>query len=202
MVLHGVRSGAALVLGLWLLGAMLAGCGGAAVNPLAPASPLPSPSPSLAPSGGGASPGAAVASGIPIPAGGWPPYIQCMVDRGMVVVRKDDSRLASGAPGYGMTSDLPSDKVAQIMDECGQLSPYRKPQTDADLRVVYDRYRQERDCLVGLGYTPDDPPTFETFVSGWRSGHTWFPIDGIPDALMLGGAFSQAKAKCTLEFLP
>lgn len=120
----------------------------------------------------------------------------------MVVVRKDESRLASGAPGYGFTSGLPPERVTQIMEACGQLSPYRRQQTDADLRIVYDRYLQERVCLVGLGYTPDDPPTFETFLSGWRSGRAWFPIDGIPDSLMIGSAFAQAKEQCTLEFLP
>jgi hypothetical protein len=72
--------------------------------------------------------------------------------------------------------------------------------TDNDLRIVYNRWVGERDCLVKLGYSPAQPPSFETFVQSWTTG-PWMPIDGVDVSNWTDVQYKQAKAQCNLEFL-
>jgi hypothetical protein len=124
-----------------------------------------------------------------------------LVDHGFKLEQVTQSRLPGASPGYQMSGDLPPAQVAAVMDECGKLRPPRVEKTDAELRVVFDRWIQERACLVKLGFQPVEPPTFETFVAGWRGASVWMPIDGI-DLHSPGGDMAQAKKTCTLEMLP
>lgn len=178
--------------GLFLGGALatlaVAACGtGATVSPGPPSTATASAAPS---------------TGVAIPTAGLPAHIQCEIAHGMKLQTIVPSRLPGGAPGYGMTSDLPNDETMAIMEECSKLSPYRTVQTDADIRIVYDRWVKERECLVGLGYQPTEPPTFEKFLADWRGSGPWMPIDGIDPAAQQGADFDLARKDCTLEMLP
>lgn len=86
-----------------------------------------------------------------------------------------------------------------IMVECSEKYP-QPEKTDAEVRVIYDRWVKERECLVGLGYDPVEPPTFEKFMADWRSTGPWMPIDGIDTNAWSGADYEAAKKACTLEF--
>ena len=60
---------------------------------------------------------------------------------------------------------------------------------------------QERECLVGLGYHPVEPSTFEKFLADWRTNQPpWMPIDGIDTGVWTDADYQTAKKTCTLEF--
>lgn len=88
-----------------------------------------------------------------------------------------------------------------IFTECMDKYPTPdKPKTDAEVRVIFDRWVKERECLVGLGYQPVEPPTFEKFLADWNSTGPWMPIDGIDTNAWSGADYEAAKKACVLEF--
>ena len=102
------------------------------------------------------------------------------------------------APGYKLKSDLPASESAKFITECRKLAPDPPKPTVEQLRVIYDRWVAERDCLQGLGYTPDQPSSFEKFVSDYQTG-PWMPIDGVDTSRWTDAEYRRAKEECTLE---
>ena len=157
------------------------------------------------PRGGTPSPSRAATSeptgAISIPTGNLSAYYQCMLAAGWHI-----TAVASTAPGeppqYEMTRDkddkTPKEAMA-LWQQCETLNPTPIPLTDAEIRVVYDRWVGEYQCLVGLGYQPDPPPSVETFVGSWNTG-PWSPIDGVKTDHWTQAQYEEAKGKCTLEF--
>jgi hypothetical protein len=112
----------------------------------------------------------------------------------------DEPQFEGDSRGYRLTSDLPRAQARSIEEECQKLAPPDVPKTEAELRVVYDRWIAERECLIGLGYTPASPPSFEKFVSDWRSPTgPWTPIDGVDTQSWSSREYEEAKKRCTLE---
>ena len=73
--------------------------------------------------------------------------------------------------------------------------------TEERLRTIFRRWLDERTCLVELGYRPDPAPSFERFVSDWRSfDGPWMPIDGVNTNAWSDADYAEAKEQCTLEF--
>ncbi len=140
-------------------------------------------------------------SGISIPTGQLPRDIQCAVDHGFRLVEVKPPQFEGDAPGYVLQSDLPAAEAFAISLECDKLAPPGREKTDEELRVIYDRWVGERGCLIELGYQPDKPPSFETFVSDWRSPHgPWDPLFGVDTGSWTDAEYAEAKRRCTLEF--
>jgi hypothetical protein len=144
--------------------------------------------------------GAATSPGLSIPAGELPPDIQCLVDHGFTLIKITDPYTEGERPGYQLMSDLPSDQVHEISKECQKLAPPDVQKTDEELRVIFDRWVDERNCLIGLGYQPAPPPSFEKFVADWRSTGPWMPINGIDTPSWTDTQYREAKERCRLEF--
>lgn len=144
-----------------------------------------------------ASPG--TGAGVPIPIGQLPADTQCMVDHGWQLVEMLPPEVPGDPPGYKLESDLPSDQMAAIIEECQKLAPSAPVMTDRELRAIYDRWVKERECLVGLGYHPTEPPTFEKFAADWRTTGPWGPLDGVDTGAWTDAAYQAAKEACTLE---
>ncbi len=155
-----------------------------------------SPAASDAPATGSPS----ASTGVAIPTGQLPLLIQCLVDRGFRVTAVEPPQAEWDTPSYRLESDLPNDQANAVTDECRRLVPRKPPKTDADIRVIYDRWVLEYECLLQLGYQPKEPPSFETFLSDWRSPKgPWDPITGVDTGSWTGAEYEQAKGKCTLE---
>jgi hypothetical protein len=137
--------------------------------------------------------------GVSIPAEDLPPDTRCLVDHGFRLVAVLPPEIEGDAPGYKLESDLPPNQASAIIDECQKLAPEVR-ETDAELRVIYDRWVDERDCLIKLGYHPAPPPSFEKFAADWRSTGPWMPIDGIDTGSWSDAEYRAAKDRCTLEF--
>lgn len=138
--------------------------------------------------------------GVSIPAQELPPDIQCYVDHGYTLVKIMDPTFEGDRPGYQLSTDLPADQIGAIHDQCEKLAPPYIPKTDDELRVIYDRWVDERDCLIELGYRPAPPPSFEKFAADWRSTGPWMPIDGVDTGSWSDAEYREAKDRCKLEF--
>ena len=137
--------------------------------------------------------------GLAIPTGQLPPRVKCMVDRGFRITQVRPPQADWDLPEYVFEFDLPLAQATEVIDECRKLYPTAQ-KTDAELRVIYDRWIDERRCLVELGYQPAEPPSFEQFLSDWRSPRgPWMPIDSVDTGSWTGAEYEEAKAKCTLE---
>lgn len=144
--------------------------------------------------------GPSASLGAAIPTGQLPPLTQCLVDRGFWIERVEAPQASWDTPTYVLGSDLPADQAMAVTDECRRSIPPKPPKTDAEIRVIYDRWVKERTCLIGLGYQPAEPPSFEQFLSDWRSPKgPWMPIDGVDTGSWTAADYDQAKSECTLE---
>lgn len=137
---------------------------------------------------------------ISIPAGELPPDVQCLVDHGFTLLKITDPIIEGERPGYQLKADLPADQVHAISEECQKLAPPTVPKTDAEMRVVYDKWVDERNCLIELGYRPAPPPSFEKFAADFRSTGPWMPLDGIDISGWSDAQYREAKDRCKLEF--
>lgn len=138
-------------------------------------------------------------SGVSIPTGELPAWVQCAVDQGFRVARVDPPEIEGDPPRYVLEADYPAAQGMEILTACrDKHAPYQEKST-AELRVIYDRWVAERECLIELGYQPDEPPSFEKFVSDWRIG-PWMPIDGVDTNLWTDADYAEAKQRCVLEF--
>jgi hypothetical protein len=136
---------------------------------------------------------------VVIPTGGLDPYVQCMVDAGWKIIAVHPG---SPHPGYDMTYPGQPDSEAQARtQQCYALMPSPVWPSDDEVRAIYNRWVGEYNCLIGLGYQPDPPPSVETFVASYRTG-PWDPSEGVAWDSWSQAQLSQAKAKCTLEMLP
>ena len=145
-------------------------------------------------------PSAAPSTGLLIPTGDVPAWVQCALDGGLRLVSVVPPQIAGDPPEYRFEWDHGGEGLA-IFTECTDKYPTPdKPKTDAEVRVIFDRWVKERECLVGLGYHPVEPPTFEKFLADWNSTGPWMPIDGIDTNAWSGADYEAAKKACMLEF--
>lgn len=127
-----------------------------------------------------------------------PAYVRCALDQGFRIVAVKPPLLPGDPPFFQLTSNLPAMDGARILADCrARFAPYHE-KTIAELRIVYDRWVRERECLVSLGYAPALPPSFERFTASWQTG-PWMPIDGVDPASWTPARLAEAKQKCTLE---
>ncbi len=134
------------------------------------------------------------AGAVSIPTGNLTAFDRCMLDAGWKILA-----VHSVPPGAPQTYTWSSDASSKDSSHCNILQPSPHILTDTEIRATYDRWVGERNCLVGLGYGPDSPPSFETFLASWNTG-PWMPINGIDTNNWTDAEFSAAKARCTLEF--
>ena len=155
-----------------------------------------------APGSGTASPSSAIrtAGAVAIPTGNLDAYAQCMVDAGWQITAVH-SAPPGEPPGYEMTHPGQIDpEIRARTQQCYTLAPSPRWPSDAEIRVIYNRYVDEYHCLVGLGYQPDPPPSVETFVASYKTG-PWSPIDGTGWESWSQAQYDAARAKCTIEML-
>ena len=134
---------------------------------------------------------------IEIPTGN--PVVQCAVEHGLRIVHVEPPELEGDSPSYEFSSDLPIDQAMTILTECRKkFGQPHKERTLEELRVIFDRWVQERACLVRLGYRPVEPPSFETFAATWKSG-PWMPTDGVDTGAWSDTDYREAKIRCSLE---
>lgn len=127
------------------------------------------------------------------------PVTRCAVDHGFRVVSVKPPAFEGGRQSYVLESDYSAQQGMAILHDCRELAP-GQPKSDADLRTIYDRWVGERDCLVGLGYRPEEPPSFEKFVADWRSPQgPWDPLAAVDTASWTDADYAEAKRLCTLE---
>lgn len=135
---------------------------------------------------------------------GYPPHVRCMIESGFRLVSVDEPEADYGSTGYEFESDLPQEEALRILRECRELAPDPPPITNDELRVIYDRWVKERDCLRDLGYVPAEPPSFEKFAEDWRSpppeSGPWDPLAGVDTGAWTDAEFRVAKERCVLEF--
>ncbi len=136
-------------------------------------------------------------SQVDVPDDAMPPATRCMVERGFRVTKVRPPAVAGDSPGYELVFDGPPADAQAIFSECSKLREYR-PKSESELREIYSRWRDERTCLVKLGYTPAEPPSVEKFVADWQTG-PWMPIDGVDTARWTDAQYQVAKEACTLE---
>lgn len=134
----------------------------------------------------------------------YPPHVQCMIENGMRLVDVDEPEAGYGGPGYEFESNLPQEEQLRILEECRKLAPEAPAITDAELKVIYNRWLDERECLRNLGYSPVQPPSFEKFAEDWRSpppeSGPWDPLMGVDTGAWTDTEYQTAKDECTLEF--
>lgn len=175
-------------------------CSGLAIGVLALFAPL-----ALVGCGPGTSAGSPSASppasgGLLVPTEQLPAYIRCLVENGFRLVEVEPPQFEGDSPGYQLETDLRQSDVLAVEEKCQKLAPPRAEKTEAELRVIYERWIAERDCLVELGYQPDSPTSFEKFVSDWRSARgPWMPIEGVDTSAWTSEEYRTAKERCTLE---
>lgn len=92
------------------------------------------------------------------------------------------------------------DELLRAMEKCTEFADDEEL-TDGEVRVVYDRWRGQAECVRGLGYEPDPAPPFSTFLADWRSGGPWDPLHGVDTRLWTAAQAQEAKDACVLEFI-
>jgi len=140
-----------------------------------------------------------------IPTGDLSAYDQCMLDAGYQI-RGTSSVSPGESPAYLWyldTRGIDVEVAHAARAECEALRPTPPPLTQAEIREIYDRWVGEYQCLIGLGYRPDPPPSVEVFVASYYANPKkgpWMPIDGVDVDHWTQGQYDEAKAKCSLEF--
>lgn len=135
--------------------------------------------------------------GIDVPTSELSPLDQCMLDAGWFVVRVHAPSWPGGHQWYEMESDLPEDVAFAAGLACRERYPSRRL-TDEEIRVVYARWVGERECLIRLGYQPQEPPSEEAFLEQWKTG-PWMPIYGTDYTGWSDEEYQEAKRECWLE---
>ena len=140
---------------------------------------------------------------ISIPTGDLDPFARCMVGIGWEITAVN-TPFASGFPTsyqWKYTGDLNSQEVLVQTQQCKALRPVAPTLTTNELRALYDHWVEVYHCLVGLGYQPDPPSSFETFLATYFDKKTgpWMPIDGVDVDHWTQAQYDQAKSKCNLD---
>jgi hypothetical protein len=140
------------------------------------------------------------APGVDIPTSELTPFGQCIVDGGLTVVSVEPPQYPGDDPSYAFEAHGISDAEASAaIRACTEQFPAPEL-TDERIAATYDRWVKEYDCLRGLGYEPDAPPSVETFTADFRSSQgPWSPIDGVNTAAWSSEEYATAKSKCVLE---
>jgi hypothetical protein len=113
---------------------------------------------------------------VSIPTGALDPFLQRMVDAGWQILQYNPQ---VSPPFYELSGPTEMDSAAVASEvACQALQPNGGWPTDDEIRKIYYRDVDEYNCLVGLGYQPDPPPSVETYVDSYRTG-PWEPIDGV-----------------------
>ena len=140
---------------------------------------------------------------ISVPTGQQEAWVQCMIDAGWQI-----SAVHSNGPGKptgyeftdpGATGAAAFQAIQERSAKCKAMRPTPATMSDAEIRDTYNLWVGEYQCLVGLKYQPDPPPSFETFLASWDTG-PWMPINHVDTGSWNQAQYDEAKAKCTLEF--
>ena len=135
---------------------------------------------------------------VPIPTAQLSDLDRCMLDAGFRISEVHPGYSGSGT-WYSWEAGPDVQNPIQALSECrSKYAPPHREKTVDELRVVYHRWVGEYGCLIGLGYRPAEPPSFETFVQTWKTG-PWMPIDGINTNIWSNDQYQEAKQKCGLE---
>jgi hypothetical protein len=135
---------------------------------------------------------------IQIPISQLNPEQQCYVAHGFKLVKIMPSGVEGEPPGDKFVADLTPEEFDAVTKLCAVYHTEAPPPTEAQIRATYDRWVRERDCLVGLGYQPTEPPTVERFLVTWGTG-PWAPIDGIDTNAWTDSEYQRVKQSCGLE---
>jgi len=132
-------------------------------------------------------------------------YVQCMLDLGWVITEIVTPETEGGVTGYGWTQPGVLDSGAwERSRDCQSLMPLIPTLSPDELHQLYGRWVGEYQCLIGLGYQPNPPPSEEAFVAAYgspKSGdHLWSPIDGVDTGHWTKAQYDEAKVECKLEF--
>jgi hypothetical protein len=124
-----------------------------------------------------------------------------MIAAGFTIVAVNTPFRSGDPPGYEMTR--PNDgktpeEVMALHEKCALLRPTYRPLTDDEIRGIYDESVKEYHCLIGLGYQPDAPPSFETFLQTWKTG-PWYPEQSHLTDHWTQAQYDEAKTTCTLQ---
>ncbi|NIA24441.1 MAG: hypothetical protein GWP04_02610 [Gammaproteobacteria bacterium] len=77
-----------------------------------------------------------------------------------------------------------ADAAREARETCAGLSlqPDSQRPTDLQLRDLYDRYLEKRNCLEADGYAIEAPPSVDEFVETYFTD-PWLPYNSIPKTL-------------------
>jgi hypothetical protein len=188
------RSGRALLAAISAVAAwLLVVAGGAALGQgVGAASPVPSaPAPSRTP--------VTSRDGIEVPTEAITPYLQCLLDAGEYIAEVHQPPVPGATPFFvlGITTD--EETAFARAQVCRDTYAPFKEKTEAEVREIYAKWVDERECLIRLGYQPQEPPSVETFVETWWQTGPWMPIDGVPYSSWTDEEYRTAKVECGIE---
>lgn len=156
----------------------LAGCTDGPVG----ASPTGSPLPSSASEPPSPSPPGSSEAGLPVYSGPENEYLPllaaCLREAGWQVTASDRGDEMSGViPPEQRAAYHAAERACQ--SQIG-TPPTPRPATLDEIRARYDYLVEMRQCLIDLGYTLAEPPTFEVFADSWATG-PWSPYNEVAD---------------------
>ncbi len=188
--LGAIAIAACLVVGFGGAVTLGQGVGGTATPVAAMASPTSSPD---------ASQRVVVSQGgVRIPIEDINPYGRCLLDNGFYIGEVHLSPVPGATPFYAYGFTIGEDEAIEIAHACrDKYAPQHEP-TEDEIREVYARWVDERECLIRLGYQPQEPPSVETFIQTYHTG-PWMPIDGTGYTTWTYEEYSTAKIECGLE---
>ena len=132
-------------------------------------------------------------------------YAQCMVNAGwqITAIRStgpdEPPEYRFAAPS--VTGQASYQELQDRSTHCETLRPTPRELTDDEIRGIYNRWVGQYQCLVGLGYQPDPPPSVEKFIVDWKGDGPWNPLAGVDFGTWTQTQLNEAKAKCTLDVL-
>lgn len=108
--------------------------------------------------------------------------------------------LSSGGFEYTDPLNRPWNSMMDDISACEDKQGPHPEKTEDEIRVVFDEYLDDYECLVELGYSPTRPPSFDTFLATWTTG-PWMPIDGTNWNLWPYTEYLRVQETCDLTWL-
>ncbi len=106
---------------------------------------------------------------------------ECIRDRGF------EAEATGVGDDWGVSMFAPLGQVEALeiaSDQCEEeLGPPPEPPPLPDLETRYALTVEARDCLVGLGYSIPQPPSFDTWADDAAVSGPWSPYEYISDGL-------------------
>jgi hypothetical protein len=137
--------------------------------------------------------------GLEIPIEAIDPFGRCLLDNGFYIGEVHLPPVPGATPFYAYGFSMGEDDAMEIVQACrDRYAPDQPPPTEDEIREVYARWVGERECLIRLGYQPQEPPSVETFVQSYHTG-PWMPIDGTDYTHWSDEAYRTAKIECGIE---